>query len=163
MVDGWLPIGCVTSCYALGGMGKSMLAQQIATAVALGVSLFGFQVREFGPVLGLFTEDDDDELVRRQVRINRASSCTMRQLGKLHIQGRAGLENMLVHYSASGLPEPQALLELISKACAMIRPKLLILDNIAQMFGGNENDRSQVSDFCNRLAELARAYDCAVV
>lgn len=162
IVDQWLPAGCVTSLYGPGGVGKSMLAQQAGTAVATGRPLFGNPV-EHGPVLGIMAEDDDDELWRRQVRVNEWCLCGMEDLDDLHIQGRGGLENTLALYPASGAPMAGPLYEAVRQAAAEIRPVLLIVDPIAQLFGGNENDRFQVSHFVNLVGGLAREFDCAVL
>jgi hypothetical protein len=163
VIEGWVPAGCVTSLYGQGGIGKSMLAQQMATCVATGVSAFGFRVAGPAPVVGIFTEDDNDELWRRQQRINAAIGWRMEQLGKLHLQGRARLDNTLVSYPSSQKPQTHPLLQLIAEVCERYRPGLLILDNIAQLFGGDENNRFEVSHFCNVATSLARAYGCGVL
>jgi hypothetical protein len=82
IVDQWIPAGCVTSLYGPGGIGKTLLAQQAATCIATGRPLFGSAV-EKGIVLGLLAEDDDDELWRRQVRINAWLGSDMDELGNL--------------------------------------------------------------------------------
>ncbi len=41
--------------------------------------------------------------------------------------------------------------------------RLLVLDNAAQVFGGNENDRSQVTQFMNKLSGLAQRMCGAIV
>jgi hypothetical protein len=164
VIDPWLPTGCVTSLYGEGGIGKSLLAQQMATCSALGVSAFGFTVCEHGPVVGIFTEDDDTELWRRQVGINRAvPPLTMGQLKNLHLQGRVGLENAMVTFPASRVPQIGPLSDTVRGACELYKPKLLVLDNIAQLFGGDENDRFQVSYFCNLIAGLAQEFDLAAL
>jgi hypothetical protein len=114
-------------------------------------------------VLGLLAEDDDDELWRRQVRINAWLGSDMDELGNLHLQGRAGLENTLAVYPANGPPAAQQLYELVRAKAAELKPVLIILDPIAQLFGGNENDRFQVSHFVNLVGGLAREFDCAVL
>jgi hypothetical protein len=162
VVDQWLPAGCVTSLYGPGGVGKSLLAQQIGTAVAVGYPLFGCGI-ERGPVLGLMCEDEDDELWRRQVRVNAWCGCGMEDFGDLHLQGRAGLENTLALYPAAGAPAVGALHEAVRVAAAELRPALIILDPIAQLYGGNENDRFQVSHFVNLAGGLAREFACAVL
>ncbi len=162
VVEEWLPAGCVTSLYGPGGIGKSMLSQQIGTAVAVGRELFGFRV-EKGPVLGLMCEDDDNELWRRQIRANEWFACEMGDLGNLHLQGRAGLENTLAVYPATGALTVETFYELIREAARELRPVLIILDPIAQLYGGNENDRFQVSHFVNLVGGLAREFDCAVL
>jgi putative DNA primase/helicase len=162
IVDKWLPVGCTTSLYGGGGIGKTMLAQQIGTAIAVGRPLFEMAV-EKGPVLGLMAEDDDAELWRRQIRVNEWFACEMADLGNLHLQGRAGLENTLALYPASGEPEEGILLRLVRETARALRPVLIILDPIAQLYGGNENDRFQVSHFINMVGGLAREFDCAVL
>ena len=69
VAKGWIPYGCVTSLYGMGGIGKSLLAQLLATAVAAGRRWIGIET-ERCRVLALFCEDDREELWRRQERIN---------------------------------------------------------------------------------------------
>jgi hypothetical protein len=163
IIDGWIPSGTVTSLYGAGGIGKSMIAQQMATCIATGVSLFGFNVPKHAPVVGIFTEDDDNELWRRQVRINSAVSMSMTGLRKLHLQGRAGRENTLVTYAVGKTPQLQPLVQTVIAACERYKPGLVILDNIAQLYGGDENDRHQVSHFCNVLIGIAQRFNCGVL
>ena len=40
---------------------------------------------------------------------------------------------------------------------------LVILDNVAQIFAGQENDRSEVTSFCNLLTAIAGDFNCAVL
>lgn len=163
IVDQWVPTGCVTSLYGQGGIGKSLLAQQMATCVATGVSAFGLKVEGPAPVVGLFTEDEDDELWRRQTRINDAAGWGMSDLRGLQLQGRAGLENALVTYPSNQDPRVHPLMQVIAGACERHRPGLLVLDNIAQLFGGDENDRFQVSHFCNIVGGLAQRFGYGVL
>jgi RecA-family ATPase len=41
--------------------------------------------------------------------------------------------------------------------------KLLILDTVAHLFSGNENDRSNVTQFVNKLQEIAMRFDASVL
>ena len=43
------------------------------------------------------------------------------------------------------------------------KPDVLILDTLADFYGGNENARSQVTQFCRMLAAIAQRFNCAVV
>lgn len=162
IIERWIPAGCVTSLYGPGGVGKSMLAQQVAACVATGSPLFGAAV-EAGPVLGLFAEDDDDELWRRQVRVNGWLGRGMEDLGRLHLQGRVGLDNALAHYPANAPPNPLPLHGLVRELAAELRPVLIILDNIATIFAGDENNRFQVTHFVNLAGGLAREFGCGVL
>ena len=44
VVGGWLPAPCLSSCYGGPGIGKSMIAQQLATCVVTGREFFGCAV-----------------------------------------------------------------------------------------------------------------------
>lgn len=71
IVPGWLARG--TGCLFVGeaGVGKSLLAQQLVTAVAAGKRFLGLDTVQV-PTLYVTCEDSDDELHRRQQPINEA-------------------------------------------------------------------------------------------
>ena len=71
LVPAWAPVGTVTLLYATGGTGKSMLMQQLATATAIGGKWLGMSVQEC-KAFCYFSEDDDEELLRRQSSICRS-------------------------------------------------------------------------------------------
>lgn len=160
---GYATRGAVTGLFALGGVGKSMLCQQAATAVANGVPLLGIPT-ERGPALALFAEDDPDELRRRQSGIFRTLGVEP-QTGAagLYIAARAGQQNTLVTFNSDNLPRPTPLFKALQAEARKVRPVLIVLDNIAQMFTGNENDRAQVTAFCNMLTGLALDVDAAIL
>src|SRR6202041_1010035 len=64
-VNSWIPYRVVTGFYGDGGVGKSLLAQQLQTGTALGSSWLGLPVEDIAS-LGVYCEDDDEELWRRQ-------------------------------------------------------------------------------------------------
>lgn len=67
----WIPTLCVTLLHGFGGVGKSLLAQQIGTAAAFKREFLG-SVVDACPVLAWWGEDDDDEIWRRQENISAA-------------------------------------------------------------------------------------------
>jgi RecA-family ATPase len=67
----WIPARCVTLLHGFGGVGKSLLAQQIGTVAVLSCQFLG-SIIEACPVLGWWGEDDEDEIWRRQENINAA-------------------------------------------------------------------------------------------
>lgn len=162
VVENWLPTGCATSLYAPGGSGKSLLAQQLASCVAAGRPFLALQTMR-APVLGLFCEDDDNELWRRQQRINRWLSLRMSDLGRFAAQGRLGMANLLATFPKGKPPEFLPLFDEIEAAARGIAAKLVILDNAAQLFGGEENSRAEVTTFINGLNGLARRLGAAVL
>jgi RecA-family ATPase len=153
-VGGWLPVPCLSSCYGGPGIGKSMIAQQLATCVVTGQEFFGCAVAR-GPVLGIFGEDDNEELQRRQWRINQAYGLKFADLADLHLEGAAGLDNMLCGFPG-GAPNIGPLYDPLIAKANEIKADLVILDNRAQMFLGNENDRAQATYSANLAAGIAR-------
>jgi hypothetical protein len=159
----WLPRSTLVAMFGGGGIGKSLLSQQIATCVGNGVPVFGQSVAR-GPVLALFGEDDPEELRRRQRAIlaHMGRSPDYSAEG-LHFDGRAGRDSTLMTFGADRMPLFLPLFEHLRSECARLRPVLVILDNIAQMFGGIENDRHQVTVFANALTGIAREFECCVL
>jgi RecA-family ATPase len=163
VIDQWLPRGTVTALFGGGGIGKSLLIQQAATCIANGIGIFGATVTR-GPVLAYLCEDDNNEVRRRQrdllAYLGRSPAYSA---DGLHVAGRAGCENVMLTFGADRLPVPGPFLATIERECERIRPSALMLDNIAQLFGGIENDRYMVTAFANLLAGIAHRHDCAVL
>lgn len=150
LVKDWAPAGKVTALSAAGGMGKSLFLQQLLTCVAAGRPFLGLPVNH-GQVLGVFTEDDPDELHRRQVDINNALGLTMADLGNARWVSRVADENVLVTYQ-DGVAQLTALWDVLRTwVIDEFWPLEAIgLDTVADFFPGNENDRSQVTQFLKR-------------
>lgn len=163
VVDQWLPRKAVTSMFGRGGHGKSLLAQQLAICVANAIPFLDSGVQR-GNVLGLFAEDDSDELLRRAAGVCAALGLEPGQGSEqLHLDARAGKFNTLVSFTPDHMAKPTRLMASLRKQCDVLRPTLVILDNIAQLFAGQENARHEVTAFCNELTAIARQFDCAVL
>lgn len=163
LVPGWIPMGHVTALFGPGGVGKSLLALQLATAVGSGRDFLGLPVAEPGPVLTIFGEDDEQELERRQADVNAVTGTAPLELLNVRHLPAAGLDNALVRVSREGVLTPTALYQELAQRVAAIGAKLVVIDNIAQCFPGNENARAEVTAFANLLTRLAREHDCAVL
>src|SRR4051812_27738944 len=161
IVQDWLPIGTVTSLYGSGGVGKTLIAQQLATCVATGRDFFGLETTQ-APALVIACEDDRDELHRRQVAICATSGVEMHKLGLLNLAPRAGRQNILATFDR-GIIQLMPLYQTIREAARSTGAKLIVVDNIAQCFGGNENIRAEVTAFVNALSGLALELDAAVL
>lgn len=160
-INGWAPLGTVVALFSPGGLGKTLISQQLATHIAAGIAIWGQAVTQ-GSVLAYLCEDDNDEIRRRQEKINDALQLIDTPAG-LYIEGRAGKNNTLFTFASQHHPSPTELLQHIKAECAVKRPVLVILDNIAQIYAGMENDRHQVTVFCNELTGIAQQYNCCVL
>lgn len=167
VVTDWIPRGAVTLLVGKGGVGKSLLAQQLGTTIAAAQDWLGV-VPCHGAVVGLFCEDDHDELWRRQVDICRSLGVPMDGVGQwLTYDARAGRMNALTYTDPRGgilgsplVDEVRRVLQSTSEA------QLLILDNIGQMFvagDGGENDKAKVTQFCNMLTGIALEFKIGVL
>jgi RecA-family ATPase len=76
LVPGLIPEGTVTMLGGDGGLGKSLLAMQFLAAAALGKPWLGRGVRPC-KAIGVFCEDDRDELHRRLVLLSqKVAACS---------------------------------------------------------------------------------------
>src|SRR3954451_3536435 len=61
LVEGLIPMGTVTFISGDGGLGKSLLGQQLVMAAALGATWCGKPVKQT-PAVAMFCEDKTDEI-----------------------------------------------------------------------------------------------------
>lgn len=150
-IKGWLGFGHVTLMVGSGGIGKTLLAQQMASCLALSKPFIG-DVPEPLTCLMWACEDDHDELWRRQVHIAKWCSAGLEAFAeRLVIVPRHGLENALVTTEFGKLMYSPLIAELETQA-ADLKADVVILDNVAQLYGAGENDRHCVTAFLNALS-----------
>ena len=163
LVQDWIPLGTVTGLYADGGVGKSLLMQQLLTSTACGLPWLGMDVRG-GPAFGMFCEDDQDELHRRQEAINRGLGVEMAHLEWLRYSSRLGFDNLLMTFSERNQAELTPLFKSLVQFLTTLRPRLVAIDTIADTFGGDEIKRLHARQFVQGVGgNIARAFGCAVV
>jgi hypothetical protein len=162
IVDDWLGYGYVTALYGNGGIGKTLLAQMLMTSTATGLPWLGRRVERCRS-LALFCEDDPDELHRRQDRINRALGCGFSDLGSMRWISGSGADNAFCGFDQRGSMTIFPRFYEIERAALAHGARLIVLDNAADLYGGNENDRGQVRRFVNLLAGLGLRCEAAVL
>lgn len=163
LMPGFIPHKQVSLLYGDGGIGKTLLAQQIATAMAAGKDCLGQRVTP-GRVMCFFCEDSADELHRRQNAINRALGVTHSDLGNLRITSRVDGGNILAAFERDGTMRLHPIYHQLLAAAQDFGADLIITDTIADTYGGNEIDRAQVNAFVKGcLGGLARGIKGAVL
>ena len=163
MVRDWIPHGNVTMLAGDGGIGKSLLAMQLLTCAATGKDWLG---RETMPcrAVGVFCEDDADELHRRQQAINEHYGLEYGDLENLLYVPRIGQDNALMTYGKfENHGENTEFLQQIHNLTQDFGAQLLVLDSLHDLYTGNENNRVQARQFVQKGAELARNMDGTVV
>ncbi len=162
LVPDWVPMARATSLYGAGGEGKTLLAQMLATACAIGTKWLGIPVRQCNSLLH-FCEDDLDEMHRRQDDINRHYGCNFADLAAMRWLPRLGADNVLMNFD-NGLARHTPLFGQVLAAAREHDARLIVSDTLADVFSGNENDRSQARQFAQAtLGFLARETQGAVL
>ncbi len=129
-----------------GGVGKTLLAQHIGTALAIGREFI--EPLEPRRVLMWAGEDDQAELWRRQIEISGWMGSPLPALtDRFFLQSYTGVDITLCATIYGALTATPVLHELRGQV-QDYRADVVILDNIARLFGGNENDRHAVTTFC---------------
>lgn len=163
LVQDMVPRGVVTLLAGDGGTGKSLLALQLAIAVATEERWLGHSTNA-GPAVFISAEDDDAELHRRTHDILRATGGSFRDLNRLTMRSLAGEDALLAMLDRStGALQPTPLYREIEKRISEDKPSLVVLDTLADLFPGNENDRAQARQFIGMLRGWAKRHNCAVL
>jgi RecA-family ATPase len=159
-----IPDENVTIINGDGATGKSLLAMQLAIASAAETHWLGEKV-EPGPVLYFSAEDDEAETHIRIKEICKAENIDIGRLEGLRIAVMAG-ENCVLAVeggrSATVLARTR-LFRTLENTIAAMRPGFVFLDNLADIYGANENVRELARQFIGMLRALAIKYHCAVI
>lgn len=149
-----IPANNVTLLSGEGSVGKSILSLQLATAAVLGRDWLG-TLPEMGAVIVVCCEEDENELWRRLDLIFQHYGAHYTDFENMHLLALAGKETLMAAPNRLGLMQPTKLFAQICEAACDIHPKLIVLDNSADIFGGGENDRAQVRQFIGLLRGMA--------
>ncbi|RWC41972.1 MAG: ATPase [Mesorhizobium sp.] len=163
LVADMIPARNVTILSGDGGTGKSLLALQLGMSVSTNALWLGMQTQT-GPVLYLSAEDDADETHIRLKDVCAADGLDLDQMTELHIAVMAGQDCLLAtENDKSARMDRTPLFARLEASLKAVRPVLLVIDNLADVFGGNENVKGLVRQFVGMLRGLAIAYDCTVI
>ena len=161
LVEGLIPSGTVTLLSGDGGTGKSLLALQLAFAVASETKWLGKAVTA-GRALFVSAEDEQDELHRRLERITRAQGFKLAGLHQLTLRSLVGEDSLLATVNQGGILTPTDLFKELEDRIAVEMYQLVVLDTLADLFPGDENNRSQARQFIGMLRGLAIRYKTAM-
>ncbi|KNY12949.1 hypothetical protein AKG11_31995 [Shinella sp. SUS2] len=157
-----MPNRQVTIVNGDGGVGKSLLSLQIAAAGSMCVDTLDIGPAA-GRVLYVGAEDEEDEFWRRLDDITVAHGRSLRHLSDFRLIPLADRDALLVVPDKAGNMKPTPLMEKVIEAAADFRPRLIVLDTAADLYGGDEIKRGQVRQFISALRQIAIGFDCAVV
>lgn len=162
-VEDMIPGGTVTILNGDGGTGKSLLSLQLAVATVMGELWIGRNCRQ-GKCLFVTAEDDIDELHRRLVDISNNLQVGISGMDGLVISSLAGEDALMaVPSGKSNIIKATPLFESLEQQVKDLQPTLVVLDTLADLFGGEENQRAQARQFIGMLRGLAIHHDTTVL
>jgi RecA-family ATPase len=136
-----------------GGTGKTMIALQLGCSVAAEwQDWLGKIVESHGPVILYSVEEKLTEFHRRTAWVLESRKAPFSILRKrfFFIGDRKG-ETTLGCADRNGLVVPTRTLLRLERSVALVKPALVVIENAADVFAGNENDRAQVHPFVRGL------------
>lgn len=162
LVPNWIPMGTVTGLYGDGGIGKSLLTQQLLTATAINKSWVGLSTTSV-KAIGVFCEDPESELHIRQNDINTMYGCDFGDLENVRYLSRFGEDNLLMTF-VNGRGELTPFFHSLLEEIKSFGAQCVGIDTVADTYGGSENDRGQVRQFVQGvLGRIAREINGAVI
>lgn len=157
-----VPLRQVTIVNGDGGVGKSLLTLQLAAAGAMEVDTLDMAPLP-GRTLYVGAEDEADEFWRRLLDIAKMHRRTLEDLSSFRLLPLADRDALLSVPNKAGNMLPTPLMQTIVEYAAEWKPRLIVFDTAADLFGGDEIKRGQVRQFIGQLRKLAIGLDCAVV
>ena len=163
VVPGCIPAGEVCLLTGPGGLGKSTLAIMLQVALAGQGRWLGYETMQ-GPSLGLYAEEDHNELARRFQAVRRRLGVDWADMPRCLYAPLKGKEVLLTEIDRrDGWVDPAPLLKEIRGLIGRLEIRLLVLDSLNRMFQGNENDRPMVTGFLRELEAVATETQCAIL
>ncbi len=164
IVPGWIIRGACGLLSGQEGVGKSLLAQQLATCAAVARQFLGLDLVQTRSIY-ITCEDPAEELWRRQEAINAALGITMEDLGGrlLLVSLKGELGNEFGTFDQQGRLQVSPRYRQVEKFAKDVEAQMIFVDNAAHVFPGNENARHDVASFLGLLEKLAESIDGAVI
>jgi RecA-family ATPase len=146
-----------------GAVGKSILLLQLSAAHVLARDWIG-NMPAPGPVIYINCEDDEDEICRRLENVAAHYGTTRKELAKdLHVLSFVGRDAVLGYADRTERIHSTPLFEKISNDALKIKPRLIVIDTVADVFSGRENDRAQTRQFITMLRGLTLRASTAII
>jgi RecA-family ATPase len=152
IVHNRIPVGEPGIMSGDGGTGKTKLALQLGAAVSAELpDWVGGVVETHGPVLVFSAEEKLEEMHRRMFNVLEHRGLSFGALrGRLHFICDHS-DPVLGAVGRTGVVQPTMPLLRLERTVELIRPALVVVENAADVYGGNENDRTNVTRFVRGL------------
>jgi RecA-family ATPase len=157
-----LAAGRVTSFLGNGGIGKTTIATQILVACAMSMDLWSMTFKG-GPVVGIYCEDEQDEIERRTRLIAERQGIELDRLDNMHPLSRDGEDNVLANFDRDLIQLTDNYWRL-DATLARLKPRLTFLDTAADIFAGDFMSTTHVRQFIKvGLGGLCKRHSTAIL
>ena len=149
-----------------GGVGKTLIALELAVCLQLNNQQWlRSDVLAQGPAMVVCCEDDEDEFQRRTTAILAHRGGSIADIEQnLHLVSLVDRpDRLLAVVDKRDVLVPTPLYKELREWACDVKPELLVIDNAADVYGGDEINRTQVNHFVAMLRALARDADTAVL
>jgi RecA-family ATPase len=156
LADQRIPRGDVSTMHGDGGAGKTDIVLQLAANCARAADYWMGHAITTGPVVIVSAEEPEREIRRRMDLHAERGDYALNSITNLHLwfpDDVAGAT--LATPDRSGIMRPTSLYESIKKRISDLAPVLVIIDNVAATFAGNQNDRVMVRSYVNLWRAIA--------
>jgi putative DNA primase/helicase len=147
IVKDWLSVEDISFLKGERGVGKSLLAQQLMTAVATGKPWLNMDVKQV-KAYGIFCGDEKEDLIRKQRAINSLYQVDESLVeSQMQMLARSGEDNLLMTFNYGG--ELTTFFHEVLEDIRSFRPKLVVLDTASDLFqGGDSSHFEQFIQVC---------------
>ena len=167
LLEQCLPIGKTGLLVGMGGVRKSQLMLELQISIATGEPLCGYwHIGEKGATLGLFAEEDNEEIHRRLFfsteKLSKSDKTLIKE--RVFIKSMLGLNNQMVtKQDYSGVQMTDFIGRLILTAKQISNLKLIILDPASRFRGGDENSSADTTRFVEACEIVAKETGATVL
>jgi RecA-family ATPase len=161
-VERFIPAEETTMFGGDGGVGKTTLALQLSVAAISNQEWLGLKVKQCN-VLYVSAEDPEDEIHFRLEQITKHLRLSTEELARFKLLDLAGTDATIAVFDRDGQIKLTRLFSKIENAAREHNAGCIILDAVADFFGGGESERREVRAFVSQLRGLAMRLHAAVV
>ncbi|WDU48752.1 AAA family ATPase [Taylorella equigenitalis] len=144
LIENLIPLGEITIIAGDGGVGKSTLACYITAMITTGNAFYDCVPVKQGEVLYFSTEDDPSKILKQRFNAHEAD------LNKIHF-----LKEELIEQ----IKEPQKIIETLK----VKKIKAVIIDPLIDLFEGDTYKNSDIANFLNSLAFIAKEANVSII
>jgi archaellum biogenesis ATPase FlaH len=163
LVENMIPFGKITGLGGEDGTGKSRLLLQLAVGVSSTAVWAGLGIPvATGPVVFYTVEETPRDMRSRLMKLARELKIDV-SLDNLHIIAMGAEETAVLGAEERGQVKKTKLFAKLAREIGRIRPALIVIDPLAEVFDGDEIKRNLVKKFVGLLRPMIADRQTAII